>query len=454
MRLAVAMPGLERDSLHCRALEATLEAMAEAGVDLEGFAEHDRLAAEDLGFPIYHYLRLPERHRFSPFDVALYPIGRDASPYQAACWLMRQAPSVAWLFDSVLHHLALGGIALMGRWRSYRDLLEAAYGDIGAALTQAVAQNWGTNSLFRHYDLVAELTRDQHAVIASWPALAGRLASRMPNRGIAVAPLPLVEDPKHWQINDKIRGRSSTTAILSMNCSNPAGSVAAAAAVLGTDPEAKAVFCTSTFAYANGARESARRQGIHDRIDWILDPNQGSLTSIVREASVLIWLDEDLRADGRALLLHGLAGGRLTIVPRSDLYGDIPEGVVAKVDPGHSLGPEIAAFLEMLGKSASLRRGMQQSAVTFARSIPAAAEAAAQLQEILETLADPTGLRISRVSAPVWDALDEDLATHLIPAAATVSTHRLLSEIIGNLAERQPRVSEDGSDRGEGEMPE
>ena len=88
MRLAVAMPGLERDSLHCRALEMTLGAMAEAGVDLEGFAEHDRLAGEHLDFPVYHYLRLPERHRCLPFDVALYPVGRDASPYQAACWLM------------------------------------------------------------------------------------------------------------------------------------------------------------------------------------------------------------------------------------------------------------------------------------------------------------------------------------------------------------------------------
>jgi len=68
--------------------------MAEAGVELEGFAEHDRLAANPPGFPVFHYLRMPERHRHKPFNVALYPLGRDASPYQAAAWLMRQFPSV------------------------------------------------------------------------------------------------------------------------------------------------------------------------------------------------------------------------------------------------------------------------------------------------------------------------------------------------------------------------
>ncbi len=453
MRLAVALPALERDSLHCRAMEATLRALAKSGVDLEGFAEHDRLAAEQPGFPIYHYLRLPERHDSLPFDVALYPMGRDASPYQATCWLMRQAPGVAWLFDSVLHHLALGGIALMGRWTSYRGLLEAAYGDIGAALTHTVAQNWGTNSLFRHYDLVAELTRDQHAVVASWPALADRLARRMPDRNIAVAPLPLAEDPKCWQLADEVEALGPTTAILSMNSSNPAATVAAAAAVLDGDPEAKAIFCTSTFAYANGARESARRQGIHDRIEWILDPPQDLLASVARTANVLIWLDEDLRADGRALLLQGLAGGKLTIVPRSDLYEDIPDGVVAKVHPGYSLGPEIVAVLEMLKSNANVRRSMQQSAAKFALRMPSADEAAAQLRETLRAIVPSGGLRISHVSAPVWDALDEDLDTHLIPSEATVSTRRLLSELISGVAS-QPRCSEVVTPRGEGEGPE
>ena len=134
MRLAVALPGLESAALDRRALEATLSALAASGVDVEGFAEHDRLDVGDLGFPVFHYLRLPERNGAAPFDQVLYPLGRDAAPYQAAFWLMVQCPGVVWLFDSVLHHLALGGYGLWGKWTQYRELLTAAYGGIGPAV--------------------------------------------------------------------------------------------------------------------------------------------------------------------------------------------------------------------------------------------------------------------------------------------------------------------------------
>jgi len=450
MRVAVALPGLERDSLLCRGLETTLAALADAGVDLEGFAEHDRLAETPPSFPMYHYLRMAERHRHKPFNVALYPVGRDATPYQAAAWLMKQFPSVVWLFDSVLHHLALGGIGLMGRWRSYRAILESAYGESGAAITQTVARNWGTNSVFGRYDLVAELTRGQSAVLASWPALAHRLKRRMPGRDISVVSLPLVEDAADWQAGGAPGEPGSKVVVVSLSSSNPAATVAAAAAVLGTDRAAEVTFCTSTFAYANGARDSARRQGIHDEVDWILDPGQELLSQITRRANVLIWLDQDLRADGRALLLHGLAGGKITLVPRVELYGDIPEGVVAKVDTGHSLGPEISAFIELLSSNVTLRRGMQEAAMDFGKSVPSVEVVAAELREILGAAVKPPGLTMSRLSEPVWRALDRDLAAHIIPTGTTVRTQRLLSETIQNLAGRQSQDLHEGEDQSEG----
>ena len=177
MRIAVALPSLEANAPQRRAIDSMLAHMVDDGHGIEGFAEHDR-SDESASFPIFHYLRMPERHVAEPFDTALYPLGRDASPYQGVFALMNRFPGVVWFLDPVVHHLALGGIALLEDWAAYRNLLDTAYGDTGAALAQTVAKNWGTGALFRRYDLVAAVAAAQHGVLAAWPSLATRVASR------------------------------------------------------------------------------------------------------------------------------------------------------------------------------------------------------------------------------------------------------------------------------------
>jgi len=434
MRLAVALPGLERDALDCRALEATLRALAESGVDIEGFAEHDRLEAGDLGFPVFHYLRMPERNDASPFDLALYPLGRDAAPYQAAFWLMGQFPGVVWLFDSVLHHLALGGYALWGKWTHYRELLRGAYGDIGPAVAHTVAGNWGTSDLFRRFDLVGEMTRRQRAIIASWPALADKAKSRGGGRDVAIAPLHLVETAEQWETEWSSSAGPSTVTIVSMTSSNPAACVAAAAGALQGAPSRRVILCTSTPAHFSGAAAAARRRGIEDRIDWVLDPGWVELADIARRAEMSIWLDEDLRAGERLLVQHGLAAGRPTIVPRSDLYADLPEGAVAKVDLGHSLGPEVAAFVEALVSDPDLEGGLREGARALSSESPGPGAAAQQLGRLLEKLPTSDGLEMLDLSGPILEALGEDMIDHVVPDGATAQTRRILAEILDGQA--------------------
>ncbi len=62
MRIAAALPSLETGSPHRRSIDAMLEGLLAAGAEIEGFTEHDRLDQGD-GFPVYHYLRMPERQR-------------------------------------------------------------------------------------------------------------------------------------------------------------------------------------------------------------------------------------------------------------------------------------------------------------------------------------------------------------------------------------------------------
>jgi len=434
MRLAVALPGLESTALDRRALEATLSALADSGVDVEGFAEHDRLEVGDLGFPVFHYLRLPERNEAVPFDQVLYPLGRDAAPYQAAFWLMGQCPGVVWLLDSVLHHLALGGYGLWGKWTQYRELLTAAYGDIGPPVAHTVAGNWGTGALFRHYDLVAETTRRQRAVIASWPALAERIKSRTSGREIAVVELPLIEPAERWESERSSSRRPSSVTIVSMTSSNPAACVAAAAGALQGEMTRRAILCTSTPTHMTGAAAAARRRGIDDRIEWVLDPSWGELAEVARRSELSIWLDEDLRAGERLLVLQGLAAGKTTVVPRSDLYTDLPEGVVAKIDLGHSVGPEVAGLMEAFASDPALEDGLREGARVFAGRVPRPGEAAQQIVNLLEQLPISDGLEMLDLSRPVLESLRQDMIEHVVPDGATAPTRRLLGDILDTTA--------------------
>ena len=142
LRIAVALPSLPRTALHSRALENVLEALVRRGVQVEGFAEAGRAREGGCSFPLYHYLRLPERHAAAAFHTALYPLGRDSPPYEPAYVLLHRFPGWTWVLDPVAHHLLVGSIGHRGRWDAYRLVQEAAFGEVGAEVATTVASGW------------------------------------------------------------------------------------------------------------------------------------------------------------------------------------------------------------------------------------------------------------------------------------------------------------------------
>lgn len=446
MRLAVAMPALEPQALHCRALEETLRELAAAGTEIEGFVEHDRLARGEIGFPLYHYLRFGERHRDRPFDLSLYPVGRDSAPFQAPLWLLQQYPGVLWLLDPMAHHIALGGFALWGEWTCYRDHLRSAYGDAAAAIAQTVSGSWGTDSVFDTYDLVGMLAQNQRGVVAAWPALARRLEARLGDEGrpgseaagsetqgfeVASVELPLLDEDEPWRTAGSSRGLKRVT-IVSLTSSDPAAGVAVAEEMLRRSDDAHVTICTSTSAHRGGAAASAHRRGIAERVDWVLDPGWVELAAESRRADMLVWLNHDLRAGERLLLLHGMAAGKPTIVPRSQLYEDLPEGAVARLDPGRSLGPEAGAVFGELGNDGDLLAGMRSAARAFTAGLPDAGGAATALRRALQPIAASGPTEEVLISAPVWQALGDDMNLHAIPSGAAAATRRMVDEMLAD----------------------
>jgi hypothetical protein len=345
MRIAAALPSLETGSPHRRSIDAMLEGLLEAGVEIEGFTEHDRLDQGD-GFPVYHYLRMPERQRAAGFDLALYPLGRDAGPYQGVFALMNLYPSVVWIQDPSVHHLALGGIALLDNWTDYRTMLDAAHGRRGAAIAQTVASHWGTGALFRRYDLVDAVAASQPGVLVAWPSLAERVTSRL-GRPVGLAPLGLIDPPT---VSSRPRGKPAAgllppVAVMTVNESHARTAIEAAGAVLRVSRETTVPLCLSEPIYRAAGLPVAQHLGIDDRVRWELTTSPRRLSEVASAHGILVWLAEELQGGHRLLLLEGLATGRLTVVPRCPLYDDLPDGVVAKLDLGRCLAPTFEELL-------------------------------------------------------------------------------------------------------------
>jgi hypothetical protein len=467
MRVAVGMPSLEPGArLRC-SIDAMVAHLAGAGIEVEGFGERDR-CAEGGDPPVFHYLRMAERHRAAPFDVALYPLGRDATPYQGVLTAMSRFPGAVWFLDPIVHHLAVGGIALMEDWAGYRSLLDEAYGEAGAAIAQTVAWNWGTGALYRRYDLVAAVAASQAGVLAAWPALAAQISSRLGGRRVGVVPLGMLEgdeldgsspEDASWLAGGsgvaapapapaaedggrgagagsrgveksagiKSEGRRLAVAVMTVNESHPATAVQAAAAAFEVDPAARVRLCMSEPIYKAEGLGAARRLGIDRRIGWELTTSPESMAGLAAESDVLLWLSPELQGGHRLLLIEGLAAGKLTVVPDGALYDDLPAGAVAKLDLGRALGPELAALLRATLAGGGLRDGLVENGRGFAAECPGTAAAAAALAAELDRLAAAGALQEMPVSRPVWERVDREIMDAASPGGASPAARQAIA---------------------------
>ena len=430
MRIAVALPSLGVAAPQRRALDAMLAKLVDDGHSIEGFAEHDR-CGESEPFPAFHYLRMPERHAAERFDTALYPLGRDAAPYQGVFALMNRFPGVVWFLDPIVHHLAVGGIALMDDWAAYRSLLDAAYGDSGAAVAQTVASNWGTGALFRRYDLLAASAAAQHGVLAAWPALAARVSSRLEGRTVGVAPLVTRDSTvdERSPASDA-PGDLRRVAIMTVNESYPTTALRAAAAALDRNDGTRVSLCLSESIFEAEGRVVARHLGIEERVDWELTASPQRLAEIAADNDVLLWLAEELQGGHRLLLLEGLHAGKLTLVPRCPLYDDLPAGAVVKLDLGCTLASMFSGYLDAFADDGELRHALACSAKSFARECPDTRRAAQALVGELEALGGSSSLEEAPVSASTWEVVGDHMSAAALPGGATESTRRRIAEAL------------------------
>ncbi len=451
LRVALALPALEREAPLWRSLAATFEALgSRRAVDVEAFGELPSGAAPPLALPTYHYLRLRGRHAALPFDIGLYPLGRDSQPYEPAYGLMAQMPGVTWVLDPVLHHLQAGGVAIRGQWHEYYRLHEACFPGRGVQLLDILAAGWGSRAYYSRFDPMAVPLSAQLRVVAATQAIADALHQSLGARGenasnrIDVVPVGITKN---------IAGGGGGSAaprllILGMNLAWPGPTMDGLADVLAAHADVRTSVCVPEPAYHVNLAPAALARGIFERIDWLLSPGYERQAAALPDADLVAFLRDDPTAGEMALLQRAMALGKAVLLLRGTHFEALPEGVVAKVEPGRGGGTSLAGVVGELLEDAALRNGLADAARRFAENSPGPEAVADQLLGVLRTAArerkaaagvGQSGIdaaEIADISSAAWHTVWARMQVACVPAHAVEDSVRPIREALAGTLPR------------------
>lgn len=436
MRIAVALPSLPRGSLHRAALDAAIAALARRGHDVEAFAEAGR-TREPEEFPVFHYLRMRERHAEVPFEVALYPLGRDTPPYEPAYVLMHQFPGVVWVLDPVLHHLLLGGIAIRGRWDAYQRLRETILGDATPIATAVVAAGWGVRSLYQRSDPMRGILRHQRRICAATPFLGRELMPE--HEGVVTVPLPAVPEGAQ-AVRSRGSGASRAVLVLAFNYAWPEPAFRALAELIRRHEDLVVRLVVPELLQPPLAARAAR-VGLEERVEWLLSPDWPRLREEQERATSVLHLRDDPTVGEQALLLAALGAGLPVAVLRVGAQEHLPEGAVLKVEPGRSLTGSLVGMLDGALGDPALSTALAAGGRRHAAALPGPDDVAVQLEDLLRASA-ATSLVEEPLSRPVWQALAQRLEAVCVPAGADPGMRAWLRERLSDLSDHLPAAAE------------
>lgn len=460
MRLAVALPSLPPGSPVRRAQESAVVALGERGHEVEVFAEHDRLGEGGIGdarglaegpeIPLFHYLRLAERHRSEPFDTALHPFGRDAHLYQGVFWCARTLPGLLWVMDSGLHHFVLGDLGPRGLWPAYRRALaagaaaagEAAGGeehrateDVADTVLDLVAAGWGTGLLFRRHDLVTWLAADQPRVAAITVPLGRELRPWLADGVVGTAPLPAPADtvglaaaephPDTWE---RWKRRAPRVLLASFELASPTMAFRVLRSIRELCPGARLRVCAPRVLVPGLLGPQASRLGLE--VDWVCDARPPEMSRQVGEADVVAWLRADPVAEDRLWQLEALAAGKVVFTLRVPHYEDLTPGAVIPVEPGRALDAGVCRSLAALFADDALRRGVREAGRLLASASPTAVDSARSLEHQLEKTAAAGPPALRNLSAATWETVGREIGDKAVPPGAEEHVRRAVTSCL------------------------
>ncbi len=317
---------------------------------------------------------LRARHRVIPPSASdraalrLYHVGN--SPLHGS--LYREAlrtPGVVVLHEWNLHELLLSFAVTSNDFDDYRRQMRREHGERGSVAAGTIASALGGQHWTSVFPLNAEILSRALGVVCLSRATASRAAARVPGT-------PVLHLPHHARLRANAKDRSEARARLGfgenarivlapgLGTVSKSLEVARAACASIRDRGRDVVLVTvgggSASETADAWERGLGRVDIHTLGDALL------------AADVVLALRFPSRGETSGVLMRALAAGRAAVVSSgSTADEDLPEGVVARVDPGPGQVRELGAVLEFLLSDRAARQRMESLARETARTLDA-----------------------------------------------------------------------------------
>ena len=367
-----------------------------------------------------------------PEALPVYHIGNSPAhgfAYRAAL----QKPGVVVLHEWNLHELVLGFAVKANHFEDYRRQMRREHGERGSIAAETIATALGG----RHWTSVFPLNADLLDASLGVVCLSGSTAARALAKGPGT---PVLHLPHHALLRAHARTRAEARKLLAFD----EGSRIVLAPGLGT--------AAKSLEAARAAMEAVRRRVPNALLATVGGGPTGgapadnekalgrvdleTLGDSLLAADVVLALRFPSRGETSGVLMRALSAGRAAVISSGSAADeDLPQGVVARVDPGPGEARELAAILEFLLTDDPARLRLEQLASETARTLevgPLTERLAAFLHRIAggrKDLEDRVRARASRGQG-IRRILRDDVEA----AASSLALSRLPANVFERLA--------------------
>ena len=295
-----------------------------------------------------------------PSSLRVYHVGNSPA-HRAIYREALRVPSVVVLHEWNLHELLLGFAVTSHDFDGYKRQMRREHGERGAVAALTVAEALGGRHWSSVFPLNAEILERALAVVCLSGSTAARVATRIPG-------VPLLHLPHHALLKAHAADRAAARARLGFKDQDRivlAPGLATASKSLDLAEVAveriRGRVADVVLVTAGGGESATGPAAGPTRALGRLDLQ--TLGDALLAADVVLALRFPSRGEASGVVMRSLAAGRALVVSKgSTADEDLPEGVVARVNPGPAEVEELAALLEFLLTHDEDRRRMEDLA--------------------------------------------------------------------------------------------
>lgn len=317
---------------------------------------------------------LGTRHRVIPQTASdgtvlrVYHVGN--SPLHGSIY--REAirkPGVVVLHEGNLHELLLSFAVESDNFDEYRRQMRREHGESGSIAAGTIASALGGRHWSSVFPLNAEILAKALGVVCLSSSTAAGVARSAPGT-------PLLHLPHHALLRSNTRSRAEARArlgfderdriVLAPGLGTTSKSLDVASVAVGSIQSRveTALLVTVGGGSAPGRGTGDTRERALGRVDL------HTLGDALLAADVVLALRFPSRGEASGVLMRALAAGRAAVVSSgSSADEDLPEGVVARVNPGPGEARELGAVLEFLLTDDAARARMEQLSIETAGTL-------------------------------------------------------------------------------------